>query len=55
MLQKTSNNICGRIILVSIFLALASGAYSYSNWQIYKDDDGTLDSYWGFCGGTGFV
>lgn len=41
------------MILVSVFLALASGAYPYSNWQIYKDDDGSLDSYWGFCGASG--
>ena len=50
MVQKTFNNIRRQIVLIAVFLALASCAYPYSNWEVYKEDDGSMDSNWGFSG-----
>ena len=33
--------------------AMAWPAWGYAEWQTLRDDDGTADSHWGFCGGPG--
>ena len=43
------------LVSLCFFLSFLGTGSGYYNWQIYKNDDGTLDSYWGGCGGTGHV